>query len=149
MRNLNELNEFRNTTFELGAIGALGGERAGYFELPYSAPSQDPPTFKRVLVVPKTTSVLRVLASAGMGWDHLSVSLPDRTPTWEEMEHVRQLFAKPAEVWYQFGVPAKQHVNFHPYCLHWWRHQHREVRLPPSIMVGPQTPAVAPLRSDR
>jgi predicted signal transduction protein with EAL and GGDEF domain len=52
------------------------------------------------------------------------------------------MFTKPAEVWVQFGLPARKHINCHPYCLHWWRHQHREMRLPPSYMVGPQLTAV-------
>ena len=40
----------------------------------------------------KLKNVLKVVASNGMGWDHVSVSLPHRCPTWEEMEHVKRLY---------------------------------------------------------
>lgn len=125
VRNLNELNEYRRTEWELRAYGAMGDARNGCF------------------FVADGTASLRVIASAGGGWDHLSVSTELRCPTWGEMEYVRQLFTGPREVWLQFGVPAAAHINCHPYCLHWWRHQHREVRLPPSIMVGPKSIAVS------
>src|SRR4051812_15791946 len=35
---------------------------------------------------------LLVIASVDAGWDHVSVSTRDRTPTWDEMERVRKLF---------------------------------------------------------
>ncbi len=41
-----------------------------------------------------------------MGWEHISVSLQKRTPTWGELEHVRHLFAKPDEVYTQATVPG-------------------------------------------
>lgn len=117
MRNLNELNEFRRVDWELRAVGAMGDKSAGCF------------------VVPCDGVELAVMASTGKGWDHLSISVKDRCPTWGEMEHVRKLFSKSHEIYFQVGVPAKDHINNHPYCLHWWRRQNREIQLPPSIMV--------------
>jgi hypothetical protein len=55
------------------------------------------------------------------------------------MEYVRKLVTAPQEVWVQFGVPVDEHINYHPYCLHWWRHQYRTIKLPPSNLVGPKT----------
>lgn len=126
MRNLNDLNEYRAIDWEMRAVGAVGDARGGCFIIKYSKPHQP---FE-------TPSTLRVMAASGGGWDHISVSLADRCPTWEEMEYVRKLFAKPNEVWLQFGVPSKDHINVHPHCLHWWRPLHREVRLPPTAMVA-------------
>lgn len=67
--------------------------------------------------------VLDVLASDGGGWDHVSVSLPHRCPTWEEMELVRSLFFRDDECVMQLSVPRSENVNTHNYCLHWWRPQ--------------------------
>lgn len=66
---------------------------------------------------------LRIIASNGAGWDHVSVSLPDRCPTWDDMEYVRKLFFKPDETVMQLHVPESDHINNHPYCLHLWRPQ--------------------------
>lgn len=80
---------------------------------------------------------LRIIASWVSGWDHVSVSLPDRTPTWDEMERVKRAFFKPEETAYQLHVPPSDHINCHPYCLHLWRHHHSEIPMPPAFMVGP------------
>lgn len=69
---------------------------------------------------------LRVIVSAGQGWDHVSVSLPNRCPTWEEMDFVKNLFFKEDEVAMQLHVNGKTKINLHPYCLHLWRPQGKE-----------------------
>lgn len=66
---------------------------------------------------------LRVLAANGAGWDHVSVSRPDRCPTWDEMERIKRLFFKPDETAMQLHVPVSEHINHHPNCLHIWRPQ--------------------------
>ena len=107
---------------------------------------------------------LRVIASTGAGWDHVSVSLPDRCPTWAEMDKVKRLFWRDAETVMQLHVPRTEHVNCHPNCLHLWRPQTDEeivreqlaymkageewpwgeveaagpIPLPPSVLVGPK-----------
>lgn len=78
---------------------------------------------------------LFVVMSWGGGWDHVSVSRKERTPTWTEMEYVRKMVSLPGEVWLQYGVPVEKHINFHPYCLHWWRPQDGSVPTPPEWMV--------------
>ena|SRR5215203_3202745 len=77
---------------------------------------------------------LLVVASSGMGWDHVSVSLKHRTPNWGEMEHVKRLFFLDSEVAMQLHVPPDDHISFHPYCLHLWRPQHQTIPRPPAIM---------------
>jgi hypothetical protein len=118
MRNLNDLNQYRAIDWELRAVGAVGDANGGCF------------------LIERNGVELRIMAASGGGWDHISVSTAERCPTWMEMEYVRKLFAKPNEVWLQFGVPSKDHINVHAHCLHWWRPLHREVRLPPSAMVA-------------
>lgn len=69
-------------------------------------------------------------------WDHVSVSLPTRTPTWEEMCHVKDLFFELNETVVQFHPSIEEYVNNHPYCLHLWRSQTEIHELPPSILTG-------------
>jgi hypothetical protein len=78
---------------------------------------------------------IRVIASNGGGWDHLSVSLAHRTPTWEEMELVKRRFFKPHALVVQYHLPESKHISCHPYCLHMWRPHHHRIKLPPPNMV--------------
>jgi hypothetical protein len=64
---------------------------------------------------------IHVIASTGGGWDHVSVSCRDRCPTWDEMSYVAKMFFEPNEYAVQYHVPASEHVNRHPFTLHWWR----------------------------
>lgn len=66
---------------------------------------------------------LRVIASDGLGWDHVSVSLATRCPTWDEMCAVKSLFFDDEEVVMQLHPAKSQYVNLHPFCLHLWRPQ--------------------------
>jgi hypothetical protein len=80
---------------------------------------------------------LRVLASRGAGWEHVSVSRANRCPTWGEMEHVKRLFFEPGDVCMQLHVTPAAHLNAHPYCLHIWRPTDCEIPLPPPNLVAP------------
>lgn len=87
-------------------------------------------------VIRRGAVVLRVIASDGLGWDHVSVSLAHRCPTWEEMEFVRGLFFRDDETVMQLSVPATDHISLHPNCLHWWRPQTETIPRPPNALVG-------------
>lgn len=121
MRNLNLLNIYRDCSPEVfNRYGSYGDHKTGVF-----------------LVKRYTDSLcFRVIASSEMGWDHVSVSLPARCPTWEEMEHIKRMFFKDDEVAMQLHVTPKEHINVHPYCLHLWRPTDQAIPLPPAIMVG-------------
>jgi hypothetical protein len=80
---------------------------------------------------------LRIIASTGAGWDHVSVSREDRCPTWDEMNLVKELFFKEDETAIQIHPPASSYKNFMRYCLHLWRPQQAIVPLPPTWMVAP------------
>lgn len=90
---------------------------------------------------PHTRAVLSVQASDGMGWEHVSVSLPVRCPTWSEMDFVKDLFWEPEEEVMQLHPPRSRWVNCHPYCLHLWRPVlvGITIPLPPPLLVGPVT----------
>lgn len=79
---------------------------------------------------------VNVIASEGMGWQHVSVSRSDRCPTWEEMCEVKDLFFGPDEWVVQFHPARDQYVNVHPYCLHLWRPIDGAIQTPPTWMVG-------------
>lgn len=78
---------------------------------------------------------LRVVASAGEGWDHVSISLVNRTPVWAEMEYAKRLFLRPEAAAMQLHVAEAAHVNCHPHCLHLWRPHDAPIPLPPEWMV--------------
>ena len=121
MRNLNLLNKYRRTDRHvLENWGWLGDETAGMFMIP--SPIDQKP--------------LAVVASAGEGWDHVSVSRATRCPNWPEMEFIARLFFGVDECAMQLHVPPTDHVNNHPYCLHWWRPHDVPIPRPPSAMVG-------------
>jgi hypothetical protein len=84
---------------------------------------------------------LAIIASDGNdkvaeGFEHVSVSCEDRTPTWEEMHWVKQQFWTDDEVCYQLHPAKTNYINCHPHCLHIWRHQLFPVPMPPSLLIG-------------
>jgi len=90
-------------------------------------------------------SVLRIIMCDGRGWaesgmsgqpwEHVSVSVANRCPTWEEMDFVKDLFWSNDELVLQFHVPKAAHINHHPNCLHLWRPTVSKIPLPPEICV--------------
>lgn len=78
---------------------------------------------------------IRVIASWGEGWDHVSVSLEHRCPTWDEMCFVRDFFFNPDECVVQYHPAEENYINDHDYCLHLWRPQNQEIPMPPKIFV--------------
>lgn len=84
----------------------------------------------------KLKQPLFCIASDGMGWEHVSVSLSSRCPTWDEMCVVKYLFWGDDDCVVQFHPPKADYVNFHPYCLHLWRAINQVIPVPQSILVG-------------
>jgi hypothetical protein len=68
-------------------------------------------------------ATLRCIVSDGGGWDHVSVSLHTRCPTWDEMAFVKSLFFDDEEVVMQLHPAKSQYVNHFQFCLHLWRPQ--------------------------
>ena len=105
---------------DLMSFEVVRGEDGGIYTIPH----------------PVTGATMTVIASYGFGWDHVSVSLPDRCPTWEEMDFVKQVFFFEFETVMQLHVPRRAHVNNHPYCLHLWKPHDARIPRPPAEMVG-------------
>jgi len=80
-------------------------------------------------------ATLKVVVSDGGNWDHVSVSRADKTPSWDEMCFMKDLFFREDETVIQFHPAKENYVNFHAFCLHMWRPQFREIPTPPPIMV--------------
>ncbi len=117
MKNLNLLNKYR---FYSNHYRWLGDETCGAFAIPSCIDRAD----------------LTVVASSGAGWDHVSVSRRNRAPNWPEMSQIHRLFFGDDEACMQLHVPAADHVNDHPHCLHIWRPHDVSIPLPPKWMVG-------------
>ncbi len=79
---------------------------------------------------------LKVIASDGAGWEHVSVSLPNRCPTWPEMAYIKALFWDATDCVVQYHPPESEYVNNHPFCLHLWRSTQHAFPLPDSLLVG-------------
>ena len=118
MRDLHELDAWRDISRRVVDLyGNTGDGTAGVFRLPRGG---------RELVC---------VASSGGGWDHVSVSLINRCPSWNEMEFIKRHFFKDDETAMQLHVPVTQHINCHPFTLHIWRPQQAEIPLPPAGFV--------------
>jgi hypothetical protein len=91
---------------------------------------------------------LLVIASDGVGWEHVSVHVQDaktrerRTPTWEEMCHIKDLFWDGEDVVMQLHPARSEYVNNHPHVLHLWRPTGAMIPTPPSILVGDKNQGV-------
>ena len=85
---------------------------------------------------------IRIQASDGMGWEHVSVSVADkrkdakRCPTWEEMCWVKDLFWSEQDVVIQYHPAKSEYVSQHPFVLHLWRPVGVTLPTPDKIMVG-------------
>lgn len=100
--------------------GTWGNDHEGMFDVPCKT---------------HFTGFLKVIVSADEDWDHVSASLPDRCPTWDEMSMLKDLFFLPHELVVQFHPPKAMYVNRHPTTLHLWRPRKAEIQLPPQWMV--------------
>ena len=79
---------------------------------------------------------LNFIFSYQMGWEHLSVSMPSRTPTWEQMCIMKDIFWNKNEACVEYHPREEGYVNNHKHCLHIWRPTHEPLPTPPSILVG-------------
>ena len=119
MRDLRELEHWRRTDSQVMAVfGHTGDSTCGLFEM--RGPCGE---------------VLRVIATVGEGWDHVSVSTERRCPTWTEMSWVHRQFFRTDEEAMQLHVPEVDHVNLHAFCLHIWRPLSGAIARPPASLV--------------
>jgi len=86
----------------------------------------DPVTQKRWLVI----------FTASLGWEHASVSQPNKTPTWDVMCRIKDIFWSEDECCVEYHPKKEDYVNMHEHCLHIWKPMFEELPTPPAIMVG-------------
>lgn len=110
-------NKFRITSGILASTNEIGNN--GAFSIPGKR-------FLKMLVV----------ASEGMGWEHVSVSLETRTPKWSEMCRIKAMFWDEDDVVIQYHPAKKDYINQAENCLHLWRPIGIELPTPPPSMVG-------------
>jgi hypothetical protein len=122
-------NQFRVRKGSFGSDDSIGNY--GLFFIPNRAAKTRGLSTREYGAVP-----LKVIASEGEGWEHVSVSLPTRCPTWEEMSFIKSLFWDDVDCVVQFHPPSSEHVNNHAFCLHLWRPIGYQIQTPPSILVG-------------
>jgi hypothetical protein len=91
---------------------------------------------KGAFTIPFESFVLHVIASEGMGWEHVSVSLSHRTPNWREMCFIKDLFWDAEDVVIQYHPAKSEYVNLHDNCLHLWRPVGVEIPTPPKELFG-------------
>lgn len=80
-----------------------------------------------------------VIWSYAGGWEHVSMCPKDRTPTWDEMCMLKDMFWKEDEAVMQLHPPKQNYVNNMKHCLHLWKPIEKysgTIPLPQSIMVG-------------
>ena len=125
MRNLHELDRFRDKSGE-AAMAAVT------YDFVANAPNMG------CFWIPSPVQKIKlyVLASTGMGWDHVSVSHQKRIPQWTEMEYIKRLFFYNNETVMQLHVPVSDHISYHDRCLHLWRPQDVEIPRPSNALVG-------------
>ena len=85
---------------------------------------------------PVVKQQLNFIFSWACGFEHLSVSTPVRTPTWDEMCVMKDIFWAEDEVCLQLHPKKENYVNNMPYCLHIWKPTNEKIPTPPNIMVG-------------
>lgn len=86
--------------------------------------------------IPFESYNLRVVASCGGDWEHVSVSLPNRCPNWKEMCFIKDLFWDEEDCVVQYHPPKSEYINNCKNCLHLWRPMKQEIPRPPKIFVG-------------
>lgn len=120
--NLERLEKYRKP--HPAGLPHKNGDDYGWFEVPTK----------------RNGPVLRIQVSPGFeagGWEHASISLAFRCPTWEEMCLVKDLIWNDEDTVVQFHPPKSDYVNLMPFCLHLWRWTGGEFPRPAKILVGP------------
>lgn len=97
--------------------------------------------YKNIFQVPGPCGrELRIVATPGEispeRWDHVSVSVSNRCPNWEEMCFAKSLFWDDEVAVMELHPPKSTWVNNHPHCLHLWRPLDQAIPLPPEVAVG-------------
>ena len=69
----------------------------------------------------KNNQWIAVQADAQTEWEHVSASMRNRCPTWEEMCFLKDLFWDENDCVVQYHPPKKDYVIIAKRCLHLWK----------------------------
>lgn len=86
-----------------------------------------------------TMRKMTIIWSFSGGWEHVSIDGKKRTPDWEEMCRLKDMFFEDNECCVQYHPPKIEYVNNIPYCLHIWKPIEKysgTLPMPPSILTG-------------
>lgn len=83
----------------------------------------------------KNRDTLKIIASDGLGWEHVSVSKKYEVPSWDEMCKVKDIFWGEEDCVVQYHPPKSSYINVHPHVLHLWRPVDQSIPTPPLYMV--------------
>lgn len=81
-------------------------------------------------LVPYKEEFLLCLISDSGGWDHVNISLPARTPNWEEIEFVRDIFFDAQDIVVIYSPPRLFPYVTNPFHIHMWRRQGHQFPIP-------------------
>lgn len=62
----------------------------------------------------------QVIVSLDDGLWHMSISFPNRLPTYDELKKARYKYLPEVHYAAQIFPPESEFVNVHPYCIHLW-----------------------------
>lgn len=57
---------------------------------------------------------------SGKAWMHVSCARRNRLPSWEDLQHIKDVLIGKEKQALQVLPPQAKHVNIHPNCLHLW-----------------------------
>lgn len=83
-------------------------------------------------------NVIKIIATVGLGWEHVSASLEHRVPSWSEMCEIKDAFWTEDDCVVQYHPPKEDYVSYHPNCLHLWKPIGVELPRPHWLLVGPK-----------
>lgn len=117
----------------------LTADKASRMSIPAVLSSSESSGNNGAFIVPcPGASSMFAIVSDKAGWEHVSVSpyRAKRTPTWEEMCFIKNLFWGKEETVVQYHPAEENYVNMHEFCLHMWRPTQAIMPVPPPILVG-------------
>lgn len=126
--------QYRISEGRMGSTAEAGNNGA------FQIPNKGGATTHRVSL--RKHRMMFVVASAGEGWEHVSVHVYDAfheifyIPDWNEMCYIKELFWDPEDVVMQLHPKKSEYVNNHKHVLHLWRPIIEIIPTPPSILVG-------------
>ena len=77
-----------------------------------------------------------VFFTVQFGWEHCSVGSDMKTPDWDVMCRVKDIFWGEDECCVEYHPKEEDYVNMHEHTLHIWKQVGIDFPMPPSIMVG-------------